>query len=99
MSGLQTDSTEIEALNRMPMLQILIPDGIKTNTTISALQLPRLVLLSWRGACAPLLPFDVEGMKSAVVLDILGGNVKWLPRNLQACFPRFHVMKLLCYTA
>ena len=88
LTGLREDPATFEALNRMPQLRILIMDGVKINRVLSGLQLPRLAMLSWRGAHGSTLPFDMEIAKAAAVLDISfipRDELKRLSATSQAC--------------
>ena len=86
LAGLRVDSAMAEALSCMPDLRILILDGVKLDGVLSGAQLPRLAMLSWRDAGGPVLPFALEAVKSAAVLDISGnGELERLPADLQAC--------------
>ena len=83
--GMQADSDNFEALGRMPQLRILILDGVKTDSLLSGVQLPSLAMLSWRDASGPSLPFALEAIESAAVLDIAGNvALERLPADLQA---------------
>ena len=84
VAGLQADALDVKALSRMPRLRILVLDGAKVDDTLSGFRIPRLAMLSWRGAGARSLPFALETVKSAAVLDIAGGSIERLPENLQA---------------
>ena len=68
----------------MPELRTLILDGVKAESRVCGIQIPRLAMLSWRGAHGPSLPFALEAVKSAAVLDISGSNeLERLPAALQ----------------
>ena len=91
LAGLTVDSIILEALSRMPQLRILILDGVKTDMTLSGVRLPRLAMLSWRDAGTPLLPFALEMVEEAAVVDISWNEeLERLPNNLQACVALFH---------
>ena len=91
-AGLQADSFMFGALSRMPHLRILILDGVKMDNMLSGFRLPRLAMLSWRKAAERSLPFTLETVMSAAVLDISGSNeLERLPSDLQASTP--HVVE------
>ena len=107
LSGLQAvDVTSLKAFSRMPLLRILILDGVamdglqkgpvsslamlsrRAGLTASSLppgfHLPRLAMVSWRDISGPSLPFLLNLIKSAAVLDISGSSkLNRLPGNLQ----------------
>ena len=92
LQGLQLHSTSFEALSRMPKLRILILDDVKTNVLLSGFKLPRLAMLSWRGARGRSLPFALRTIQTAAVLDIWrSSELERLPSNMQAWNPCYYL--------
>ena len=88
LTGLRADSTAFEALGRMSQLRILVLDGVKMESVLSGFHIPRLAMLSWRDASEPSLPFSLDIIRSAAVLDLSGrSGLDKLPADLQACSP------------
>lgn len=87
MAGLRADALNVEALSRMTRVRILVLDGITVDSALSGFRMPGLAMLSWRDSGARALPFALETVRSAAVLDIAGGGIERLPENLQACTP------------
>ena len=85
LTGVRAELITSEALGRMPQLRILILDGVKTDSMLSGFHLPRLAMLSWRGAHGPSLPIGFEGIVSATILNVSRNDeLERLP-DLQAC--------------
>ena len=71
LPGLQADLARFEAISRMTQLHILVLDGVKMqHEPLSGFQLPHLAMFSLRCAHGPSLPFALEAIESAAVLDI-----------------------------
>ena len=103
MPGSQADARVLEGLSRMPELRILNLDAVKAGNMPSELQLPRLAMLSWRDAGGPLLPFNLQSIESAAVLDMSSRGrpeeaLERLPDNLQACLLRY-CLQCQCWQA
>ena len=87
VAGLRADALNAEALSRMARLRVLVLDGATMDGALSGFRMPRLAVLSWRDSNARSLPFALETVKAAAVVDIAGAGIERLPENLQACTP------------
>ena len=85
LAGLRADSTTLKALSRAENLRILILDYVEMNRVVSGFHIPQLAMLSWRNAGGVSLPFALEIVKSASVLNISGSyELERMPTNLEA---------------
>ena len=75
VAGLRADALNVEALSRMTRLRILVLDGTTVDSALSGFRMPGLAMLSWHDSGARALPFALETVKSATVLDIAGGSI------------------------
>ena len=87
VAGLRADALNAEALSRMARLRVLVLDGATMDGALSGFRMPRMAVLSWRDSNARSLPFALETVKAAAVVDIAGAGIERLPENLQACTP------------
>lgn len=85
LKGLHLSSTSVDAFTRMPHLRILILDDVNMEKMPASARLPGLAMLSCQNASGTSLPFALESIKQAAVLDISGSSeLARLPDDLQA---------------
>lgn len=69
---------------RMPLLRILILDGVDMEGW-ACIDAPELAMLSWRGGKWATMPLSLDGISNIAVLDLQDcSNLETLPDNLQA---------------
>ena len=82
---------------RMPLLRILILDGVDMEAG-AYIDAPQLAMLSWHGGKWAAMPLSLDGIPQLAVLDLQHcSNLETLPDNLQAraacrntCFDAAH---------
>ena len=118
LSGLRADTVDFESFSRMPLLRILVLDGVDMGDALSSFELPHLTMSSWRGfsthemlfgfhlpylamfswrdAGGVSLPFALETVRQAAVLDMSRSDElkKRLPLRPEACSRSFIRLRL-----